>query len=98
MTYVINQSCVGTCDTACVDECPVDCILGPVPVADLRQVPQAERAQRFPGVQMMIDPDECINCGACASACPIDAIASDVHAAAADIERNAAFFRGRRAR
>ena len=28
MTYVITQTCVATCDTACVDVCPVDCIEG----------------------------------------------------------------------
>ena len=30
MTYVITTKCVGTCDTACVDVCPADCIHGPV--------------------------------------------------------------------
>ncbi|SVE50341.1 uncharacterized protein METZ01_LOCUS503195, partial [marine metagenome] len=29
MTYVIADPCVGTCDTACVEVCPVDCIHGP---------------------------------------------------------------------
>ena len=29
MTYIICEPCVGTCDTACVDVCPVDCIHGP---------------------------------------------------------------------
>ena len=26
MTYVIAEPCVSTCDTACVEVCPVDCI------------------------------------------------------------------------
>ena len=26
MTYIIAEPCVGTCDTACVEVCPVDCI------------------------------------------------------------------------
>ena len=26
MTYIITEPCVSTCDTACVDVCPVDCI------------------------------------------------------------------------
>ena len=26
MTYIITDPCVGTCDTACVEVCPVDCI------------------------------------------------------------------------
>ena len=29
MTYIITDPCVGTCDTACVEVCPVDCIHGP---------------------------------------------------------------------
>jgi len=29
MTYIIAEPCVGTCDTACVEVCPVDCIHGP---------------------------------------------------------------------
>ena len=26
MTYVINEPCIGTKDTSCVEVCPVDCI------------------------------------------------------------------------
>ncbi|HEY4179138.1 MAG TPA: 4Fe-4S binding protein [Kofleriaceae bacterium] len=74
MTYVITSPCVGTCDTACVDVCPVDCIVGPVPVEELRAVPVAERAKQFGDIQMFIDPDECICCGACTGECPVDAI------------------------
>ena len=29
MTYIIAEPCVGTCDTICVEVCPVDCIHGP---------------------------------------------------------------------
>lgn len=74
MPYVITQKCVGTCDTACVDVCPCNCIVGPVPLDELRQVPESERGARFPGIQMFIDPDECIDCGACEPACPVSAI------------------------
>jgi ferredoxin len=28
MPFIIVEPCVGTCDTACVDVCPVDCIHG----------------------------------------------------------------------
>jgi NAD-dependent dihydropyrimidine dehydrogenase PreA subunit len=96
MPYVITQKCVGACDTACVEVCPCDCILGPVPLAQLREVPPAERAGRFPGVQMFVDPDECIDCGACVSECPVDAIYADSDVPEQhrdDIERNARFFR-----
>ena len=98
MTYVITQKCVGTCDSACVDVCPCDCIIGPVPLDQLRAVPVNERGARFPGVQMFIDPDECTNCGACVAECPADAIYLDTDVPDAhreDVERNAAFFRRR---
>jgi ferredoxin len=99
MTYVITQKCVGTCDSACVDVCPMDCILGPVPLDELRAIPARERATRLPGIQMFIDPDECIDCGACVAECPVDAIYLDTDVPAAhrgDIERNAKFFSDRR--
>ena len=95
MAHIITQKCVGTCDTACVDVCPCDCILGPVPLDQLRQVPVAERGRRFPGIQMFVDPDECIDCGACEAECPVSAIYLDddvPEAHRADIGRNAAFF------
>jgi NAD-dependent dihydropyrimidine dehydrogenase PreA subunit len=99
MAYVITKKCVGTCDTACVDVCPCDCILGPVPLAELRSVPAPERGARFPNIQMFVDPDECIDCGACIAECPVDAIYLDDDVPAEhrdDVERNAAFFRVRR--
>ncbi|HEU5055424.1 MAG TPA: 4Fe-4S binding protein [Kofleriaceae bacterium] len=45
-----------------------------------------------PGVRMFIDPDECIDCGACLPVCPADAIVHDGDAAPADTEENARFF------
>ena len=34
MPYTITEPCVSTCDTACVDVCPVDCIHGPKSTMD----------------------------------------------------------------
>jgi ferredoxin len=96
MTYVITKKCVGTCDSACVDVCPVECIMGPVPVDQIRAVPEAERGKRFQGIQMFIDPDECIFCGACVAECPVAAIYEEDNVPKehhADIQRNADFFR-----
>jgi ferredoxin len=96
MSYVITSKCVGTCDSACVDACPVSCIAGPISVEELRAVPASERAARFGGVQMFIDPDDCIGCGVCVDDCPVDAIYDEDSVPAAhhaDILRNAAFFR-----
>ena len=59
MTYVIAQPCIDVKDKACVDVCPVDCI-HPVDGEDVKQ--------------LFIDPDECIDCGACEPECPVEAI------------------------
>ena len=58
MTYVIAEPCINVVDQACVAVCPVDCI------------------HWDEGVDRMlyIDPDECIDCGACEPECPVNAI------------------------
>jgi NAD-dependent dihydropyrimidine dehydrogenase PreA subunit len=66
MAYVINEPCIGTKDTSCVDVCPVDCIH---PTPDEAGFDQHD--------QLYIDPEECIDCDACVEACPVDAITSD---------------------
>jgi hypothetical protein len=44
MAYVITEPCVGRCDTACVNPCPVDCIHGPLPLDELRDAVEHEAA------------------------------------------------------
>ena len=70
MAYIIAEPCVGTCDTACVDVCPVDCIH-----------PTKENwgeagydGKALAGKMLYIDPEECIDCAACEPECPVDAI------------------------
>ena len=63
MTFIITSPCIGTKDTACVDVCPVDCI------HPTKDEPDFENAE-----MLYIDPDECIDCGACEPACPVEAI------------------------
>lgn len=63
MTFVIIETCIGTKDTSCVDVCPVDCIH---PTKDDPDFEQHE--------MLYIDPAECIDCGACEPACPVEAI------------------------
>ncbi len=58
MTYIITDPCIGTKDRSCVDVCPVDCI----------------HDDGDEDLQLYIDPDECIDCGACEPACPVTAI------------------------
>jgi len=63
MTYIICEPCVNTKDTACVDVCPVDCIH---PTKD---------EDAYEGAELLyIDPNECIDCGACEPVCPVEAI------------------------
>jgi NAD-dependent dihydropyrimidine dehydrogenase PreA subunit len=58
MTYTITSPCIDTMDQSCVDVCPVDCIHFDEGVDKI----------------LYIDPDECIDCGACEPACPVSAI------------------------
>ncbi len=76
MTYVITQPCVGVCDTACIPVCPVDCIHGPLTLEEIEQIKEehGENPAQLKGIQMFIDPDVCIDCGACEPECPVDAI------------------------
>ena len=63
MTYVITQPCIGVKDASCVDVCPVDCIH-----------PTQSEAEFETAEQLYINPDECIDCGACEPECPVGAI------------------------
>ncbi|MCY3800896.1 MAG: ferredoxin family protein [Chloroflexi bacterium] len=66
MTYVITEPCIEVKDASCVDVCPVDCIH-----------PRTDD-DRFESVEMLyIDPVDCIDCGACEPACPVEAIYPD---------------------
>ena len=58
MTYVITTPCIDTMDQSCVDVCPVDCIHFEEGVDKI----------------LYIDPEECIDCGACEPACPVSAV------------------------
>jgi ferredoxin len=58
MTYIITTPCIDVQDQACVEVCPVDCI----------HFDEGEDRMLY------INPDECIDCGACEPACPVTAI------------------------
>jgi NAD-dependent dihydropyrimidine dehydrogenase PreA subunit len=58
MTYVIAEPCIDVLDISCVSVCPVDCIH------------YEEGTDR----KLFIDPNECIDCGACEPECPVNAI------------------------
>ena len=59
MAYQITETCIDVKDKACVDVCPVDCI-------------HPTDGEGEP--MLYIDPDECIDCGACEPECPVEAI------------------------
>ena len=58
MAYVIAAPCIDHSDQSCVAVCPVDCIWGDLSI---------DR-------KMYVDPESCIECGACRPVCPNDAI------------------------
>jgi ferredoxin len=60
MAYVVAEPCVDVKDKACVNVCPVDCIYSDG---------DNDRS-------LFINPDECIDCGACEPECPVSAIFS----------------------
>lgn len=77
MSFIIGVSCVGCVDTACVDVCPVDCINGPIYTDrrgdEIHNMTDEEKVDK----QLYINPEVCINCGACIPECPVDAIYRD---------------------
>ncbi len=58
MTHIVTRLCLR--DTACVDVCPVECMVLGKP------------EEEWPW--LYIDPDTCIDCGACIPECPYEAI------------------------
>ena len=61
MAYVITDSCIK--DSLCVEVCPTDCIH-----------PKQDEPGFEASTQMYVDPEGCIDCGACEPACPVTAI------------------------
>ncbi len=74
MPFIITEPCLGTCDTSCVEVCPVDCIHGPLPVDEIKELQAMGDTARLSNIQLYIDPDICIDCGACEPECPVEAI------------------------
>ena len=67
MPWIVTRLCLDCMDTACVSVCPVDCIYSY----------EGEDKACFPK-QLFINPDECIDCGACEPECPWQAIFEEV--------------------
>ncbi len=58
MTHIITSLCLR--DSGCVEVCPVECIVAGLP------------QDQYP--LYYIDPETCIDCGACIPECPFEAI------------------------
>lgn len=76
MSYIIGNRCDGVCDTACVTVCPVDCINGPIYTENMGKEVKDIPKEELVGKQLYINPETCIDCGACLVECPVDAIYS----------------------
>jgi len=82
MAYVVVDTC--TKDNLCVDACPVDCIH-----------PKQDEPDFEAATQVWIDPEACIDCGACIPVCPTNSIfiLEEVPADKADFAaKNAAYY------
>jgi ferredoxin len=61
MAFVITDTCIK--DLLCVDACPTDCIH-----------PKKDEPTFETDKQLYINPDDCIDCGACVPVCTSDSI------------------------
>ena len=66
MVYVIAEPCIGCKNTACVEVCPPDCIH-----------PRKDEPEFSSVAMLYVDPEGCVDCGACEDACPVQAVFSD---------------------
>ena len=53
----------------------IDCIHGPIDTDGAGA--EVKTLDSIKGLQLYINPDECIDCGACISECPVEAIYED---------------------
>jgi NAD-dependent dihydropyrimidine dehydrogenase PreA subunit len=84
MPHVICEPCVGCKDSSCWQVCPVD-VIHPTP-----DEPDFATTE-----QLYIDPVGCVDCGACAPACPVEAIWRDDElpdTLTIYVEKNATFY------
>jgi len=61
LTFVITNACIDVRDQSCIEVCPVDCI----------HFDDGDDRMCY------VHPEECIDCAACESACPVGAIFAD---------------------
>ena len=74
MTYLVNDKCIKCKYMDCVEVCPVDCIHGPYDKEGAGAEAKADGFVPEENDSLYIDPEECIDCGACEPECPVEAI------------------------
>lgn len=76
MAYVVTLPCIGTKDRSCVEVCPVDCFYN---IKKKKYNDKYGKGLSPDGEEglLVIHPDQCINCGACETECPVEAIYED---------------------
>ncbi|GAB3809679.1 FAD-dependent oxidoreductase [Kribbella italica] len=82
MTYAISGDCCA--DASCVAVCPMNCI---------HPSPGEPGFGTTDG--LFIDPRTCIDCGACADICPVDAAKPADRSSAVDVQLNASYYKER---
>jgi ferredoxin--NADP+ reductase len=82
MTYAIGGDCCS--DASCVAVCPMNCI---------HPSPGEPGFGTTDG--LFIDPRTCIDCGACADICPVDAAKPADRSSAVDVQLNASYYKER---
>lgn len=82
MAYVITNTCIK--DFLCVEVCPTDCIH-----------PKAEEPGFDAATQLYVDPEGCIDCGACVPVCTSDSVKAGDELEGSEkhfLESNAAYY------
>ncbi|MGD0093325.1 MAG: ferredoxin family protein [Planctomycetota bacterium] len=70
MPRVVTSPCIGVHDTACMKVCPVNCFYD-VELSELGLQPKPDKPDLTK--MLIINPDECIDCGQCEPECPVSA-------------------------
>ena len=77
MARVVTKACLGRLEKCCAQVCPVDCFYY-INDKGLNEKYGVEPARGNEFGMLMINPTECINCGACEGECPAGAIYEDI--------------------